>query len=186
MSPPKPRLSPSSSPPSSFSALCCTHKTRFFFFIFVLMLRTHTHIYILYISLTVSLYFCSLHPRGWSAEQRGREAGPGAARVVSDSHKCVKEEKRKSYGLSSASAAQVSSYKGPLWQMSEWSAPVKTVQYLFVCEEGWCVFVSVRWQRRWEEFYTSAIHDSVKGRLVGWLVNPLHHWENTQCPCYSG
>ena len=42
------------------------------------------------------------------------EKGARAAPVVLDSHKCVKSEKRKSYGLSSALTAQVSLLKRPM------------------------------------------------------------------------
>lgn len=44
----------------------------------------------LHLSLAILLYSCSRYPYGWPAErQRGRGPLPG----VSDSHKCVKEEK---------------------------------------------------------------------------------------------
>lgn len=74
--------------------------------------RAHTHI-----SLSLS-HHLSIFPNfnpvdGVLAEGR-KGRGPGAAPAVSDSHKCVKEEKRKSYSLSSAPVAPVSPLKTPV------------------------------------------------------------------------
>lgn len=60
------------------------------------VIHTHTH---------------TLYSHGWSAEQRW---GGGPVLCVSDSHKCVKEEKRKSSSLSSVPAARVSLLKKPV------------------------------------------------------------------------
>lgn len=82
---------------------------------------THTHSSSLHLSVFLSTYPC-----GWSAEQRkGREP------VVLDSHKCVKEEKRKSYGLSSAPTAQVSLLKRPVTNVQ--NDPQSSNCEIFVC-----------------------------------------------------
>lgn len=98
MPPPPPRV-PCTSP---FLLSAASTVTFIIFFIFVLMLHMQSS------SLRLSV-FLHAYPCGWIAEQRkGREP------VVLDSHKCVKEEKRKSYGLSSAPTAQVSLLKRPV------------------------------------------------------------------------
>lgn len=127
------------------------HPLSLFFFIVFLSLswcctytHTQTHSYI------YTLYFCSLYSHEWSAEQR---RGRGLVRCVSDSHKCVKEEKRKSYVLSSAPAALVSLLKRLVTNVRVICSH-QIVQYLW---RKYCASVSEWWQRRWEKVYFNTV-----------------------------
>ena len=113
--------------PSSPPARCPPGSPRFsspalHLFILVLMLHTHTHTHT-HISLSLSLslslshhlsIFPNFNPVDGALAEGGKGRGPGAAPAVSDSHKCVKEEKRKSNSLSSAPVAPVSPLKTPV------------------------------------------------------------------------
>lgn len=128
MLPPPPGL------PTLLLFLLSTAPTNPFFHLFILMLHSHS----LSLSLAHHLsVFLLTYPHGWSAEQR-KGRGPVPAPVVSDSHKCVKEEKRKSYSLSSATPPSGSSFpiKEAGDKCPEMIRDHHIVQCLFVCEEG--------------------------------------------------
>lgn len=69
---------------------------------FLPLVHSLTHLDVTHNSLFqhLSKFFCCLYSHGKSAEQR---RGSRPVQRVSDSHKCVKEEKRKSFGLLSFS-----------------------------------------------------------------------------------